>query len=41
MMALLFGGTAAAQSPGALLVGGFGQWTHYDRAWTLDTGLGN
>src|SRR2546423_15655174 len=41
MPALLFSGTAAAQAPGTLLVGGFGQWTHYDKAWNLDTGLGN
>jgi hypothetical protein len=39
--ALLFSGTAAAQSPGSLLVGGFGQYTHFDKAWNLDTGLGN
>jgi esterase/lipase superfamily enzyme len=41
MTALLLSGTAAAQAPGTLLVGGFGQWTHYDKAWSLDTGLGN
>ncbi len=28
--ALLLGGTAAAQSRGTLLVGGFGQWTWFD-----------
>ena len=39
--ALLFSGTAAAQSPGTLLVGGFGQYTHFDKSWNLDTGLGN
>ena len=32
---------AAAQSPGTLLVGGFGQYTHFDKSWNLDTGLGN
>jgi len=36
MTALLLSGTAAAQSPGTLLVGGFGQWTHYDKSWNLD-----
>jgi peptidoglycan-associated lipoprotein len=41
MTALLLGGTAAAQSPGTLLVGGFGQWTHFDSKWGLDTGFGN
>jgi peptidoglycan-associated lipoprotein len=41
MTALLLGGTAAAQSPGTLLVGGFGQWTHFDSKWNLDTGFGN
>ena len=41
MTALLFSGTAAAQSPGTLLVGGFGQYTHFDKAWNLDTGFGN
>ena len=32
---------AAAQSPGTLLVGGFGQYTHFDKSWNLDTGFGN
>ena len=41
MTALLLSGTAAAQSPGTLLVGGFGQYTHFDSKWNLDTGLGN
>ena len=41
MTALLLGGTAAAQSPGTLLVGGFGTWTHFDSKWNLDTGFGN
>ena len=41
MTALLLGGTAAAQSPGTLLVGGFGQYTHFDSKWNLDTGFGN
>jgi peptidoglycan-associated lipoprotein len=41
MTALLLGGTAAAQSPGTLLVGAFGQWTHFDSKWNLDTGFGN
>ncbi|MFL5480795.1 MAG: peptidoglycan-associated lipoprotein Pal [Gemmatimonadaceae bacterium] len=41
MTALLLGGTAAAQSPGTLLVGGFVSWTHFDSKWGLDTGFGN
>src|SRR3954469_14411676 len=41
MTALLLGGSAAAQSPGTLLVGGFVQWTHFDSKWGLDTGFGN
>jgi len=41
MTALLFSGTAAAQAPGTLMVGGFGQYTHFDKAWNLDSGLGN
>jgi peptidoglycan-associated lipoprotein len=41
MTALLLGGTAAAQSPGTLLVGGFGTWTHFDSKWNLDSGFGN
>jgi len=32
MTALLFGGTAAAQDPGTLLVGGFVQYTKFDNA---------
>src|SRR5687767_2654423 len=39
--ALLVSGTAAAQSPGTLLVGGFGQYSRYDSSWGLDTGFGN
>jgi peptidoglycan-associated lipoprotein len=41
MTALLLGGTAAAQSPGTLLVGGFGQWTHFDSKWGLSSDFGN
>src|SRR2546426_9539771 len=41
MTALLLGGSAAAQSPGTLLVGGFVQWTHFDSKWGMDTGFGN
>src|ERR1700687_4222044 len=41
MTALLLGGTAAAQSPGTLLLGGFGTWTHFDSKWNLDTSFGN
>src|SRR5438874_1028155 len=41
MTALLLGGSAAAQSPGTLLVGGFGQWTHFDSKWGLNTSFGN
>lgn len=41
MTALLLSGTAAAQSPGTLLVGGFGQWTHFDSKWGMETGFGN
>jgi len=41
MAALLLSGSAAAQSPGTLLVGGYGQWTHYDNSWNLDSGFGN
>jgi peptidoglycan-associated lipoprotein len=40
MTALLFGGTAAAQSPGTLLLGGFGQWTKFDDALKLDNTIG-
>ena len=36
MAALLLGGTAAAQSPGTLLVGGFGQYTYFN-----DQGIDN
>jgi peptidoglycan-associated lipoprotein len=35
MTALLFGGTAAAQQPGTLLLGGFGQYTWFDDALQL------
>src|SRR2546423_6323285 len=41
MTALLLGGSASAQSPGTLLVGGFGQWTHFDSKWGLNTSFGN
>ncbi len=41
MAALLVSGSAAAQSPGTLLVGGFAQYSHYDSSWGLDTGFGN
>src|SRR4051812_15385775 len=41
MTALLLGGSAAAQSPGTLLVGGFGQWTKFDSKWGLDDSFGN
>src|SRR6202171_5888522 len=41
MTALLLGGTAAAQSPGTLLVGGFGTWTHFDSKWNLSSDFGN
>src|SRR5205814_4438695 len=41
MTALLLGGSASAQSPGTLLVGGFGQWTHFDSKWRLNTSFGN
>src|SRR5215210_7216670 len=41
MTALLLGGSAAAQSPGTLLVGGFGQWTKFDSKWNLDESFGN
>ena len=41
MTALLLGGSAAAQSPGTLLVGGFGTWTHFDSKWGLETDFGN
>ena len=41
MTALLLGGSAAAQSPGTLLVGGFGQWTKFDEKFNLDEGFGN
>ena len=37
MTALLFGGTAAAQAPGTLLIGGFGQYTKFDDALKLGT----
>ena len=41
MTALLLGGSAAAQSPGTLLVGGFGQWTKFDSKWNLDDSFSN
>src|SRR6266480_2061166 len=41
MTAFLLGGTAAAQSPGTLLVGGFGTWTHFDSKWGLSTAFGD
>lgn len=41
MAALLIGGSAAAQSPGTLLIGGFGQYTRYDSQWGLDTDFSN
>ncbi len=40
MTALLFGGTAAAQQPGTLLLGGFGQYTKFDEALRLDDTFG-
>ncbi|MDO8500279.1 MAG: outer membrane beta-barrel protein, partial [Gemmatimonadaceae bacterium] len=40
MTALLFGGTAAAQQPGTLLLGGFGQYTKFDDALKLDKVFG-
>ena len=40
MTALLFGGTAAAQQPGTLLLGGFGQYTKFDDALKLDNVFG-
>jgi len=37
MTALLLSGTAAAQSPGTLLIGGFGQYTYFgDQDWDND-----
>jgi hypothetical protein len=41
MTALLLGGSAAAQSPGTLLVGAFGSWTKFDSKWGLNTDFGN
>lgn len=41
MTTLLIAGTAGAQSPGAPFLGGFGQWTHFDGAWNLNTSLSN
>src|SRR6267378_1899752 len=41
MTALLLGGSAAAQSPGTLLLGGFGTWTHFDSNWKLSSDFGN
>ena len=40
MTALLFGGTAAAQQPGTLLLGGFGQYTKFDDALQLNDVFG-
>ncbi|MEO7501034.1 MAG: peptidoglycan-associated lipoprotein Pal [Gemmatimonadaceae bacterium] len=40
MTALLFGGTAAAQSPGTMLIGGFGQYTKFDDALKLENTIG-
>lgn len=40
MTALLFGGTAAAQQPGTLLLGGFGQYTKFDDALLLENTIG-
>ncbi|HVD60198.1 MAG TPA: peptidoglycan-associated lipoprotein Pal [Gemmatimonadaceae bacterium] len=37
MTALLFGGTAAAQAPGTLLIGGFGQYTKFADELKLGT----
>ena len=41
MAALLLAQPATAQSPGTLFVGAFGQWTHFDSKWKLDTELAN
>jgi peptidoglycan-associated lipoprotein len=41
MTALLLGGSASAQSPGTLLVGGFVQWTKFDSNWGVATDFGN
>src|SRR4051812_45383645 len=41
MTALLLGGSASAQSPGTLLVGGFVSWTKFDSKWGLNTDFGN
>src|SRR2546423_4698394 len=41
MTALLLGGTAAAQSPGTVLVGGFGTWTPFDSKWGLSSSFGD
>jgi peptidoglycan-associated lipoprotein len=40
MTALLFGGTAAAQEPGTLLLGGFGQYTKFASDLKLDNVFG-
>ena len=40
MTALLFGGTAAAQAPGTLLLGGFGQYTKFDSGLHLENHWG-
>ncbi len=39
LTAMLFGGTAAAQEPGSLLVGGYGQYTYFDKAYGIDNGF--
>ncbi len=39
LTAMLFGGTAAAQEPGSLLVGGFGQYSYLDKAYQVDNGF--
>src|ERR1700694_1242924 len=41
MTALLLGGSAAAQSPGTWLLGGFGTWTHFDKNWNLSSDFGS
>ncbi len=41
MTALLLGGSASAQSPGTLLVGGFAQWNKPDSKWGVSTDFGN
>ena len=41
MTALFLAGPVAAQAPGTVFVGGFGQYTYFDSKWNLDTGLAN